>query len=278
MAKDGKVAEMNPPADSDDDEEDEDYVQPAEGAESDGDGGGGGTGVGSRRSGKKGNAAAAVADEAGRPRLSTNKQRAVDDAFQSLFGRPLPSSTATKKQGKKEGPKSKKALKKRKSLLESMFGKSAAGRLVATASAVAESDAATRKRDGPLLGAERRLMTEKKVFAGREIEVTRTVMVDATAAAELAAPAAPPPAAGAGGGLDAVLANLGGLQKISTVAKTSGDWDTFKNKTGMEEELEEKAKGKDAFLVKQDFLTRVDQRTFAVEKSERDRKRASAGR
>ena len=78
MAKDGKVTEMNPPADSDDDEEDEDYVQPAEGAESDGDGGGGGMGVGSRRSGKKGNAAAAVADEAGRPQTTLNDRESLN--------------------------------------------------------------------------------------------------------------------------------------------------------------------------------------------------------
>jgi hypothetical protein len=37
--------------------------------------------------------------------------------------------------------------------------------------------------------------------------------------------------------------------------------------------LEKKAQGKDAFLVKQDFLKRVDQRKFELERDERERER-----
>ena len=51
------------------------------------------------------------------------------------------------------------------------------------------------------------------------------------------------------------------------VAKTSSDWDQFKEKSGMNEELEKKAQDKDAFLVKKDFLQRVDLRRFEHEKT-----------
>mmetsp|Transcript_14180 Transcript_14180/g.30778 ORF Transcript_14180/g.30778 Transcript_14180/m.30778 type:complete len:270 (+) Transcript_14180:42-851(+) len=256
----------------DSDEEDKDYVPPADG-ESDNEGGGSGVGV----HGKSHD------DDAGRPRLPAQKQKAVDEAFASLFGPPpaaaassTSTSTSTTKKGKKKDAKSKKAMKKKKNLLASMFGKSAAEKLMSTSSAIIMSDTNSRKRDRPLQGLEKKTVTETKVFAGKAIEVKRTVVEPTAVAAAASTAAAAPPTSS--GGIDSVLANLGGPQKMSTVAKTSSDWDTFKNKTGLDEELEEKAKGKDAYLVKKDFLDRVDQRTFEVEKAERDRKRAAAGR
>lgn len=267
MAKEEKKAAAAAAADSD--EEDEDYVPPAEG-ESDEEGADVGTSGGKVDD-----------DDAGRPRLPAHKQRAVDEAFESLFGKPPPAAgnaTSSLKKGRKKGAKSKKAMKK-KNLLASMFGSSAAGKLLSTSAAVTKADTDSRKRDRPLQGLEKKVVTETKVFAGKEIEVTRTV-VGPTGAAATAAVKGPiaPAAASAPGGIDAVLANLGGPQMLSTVAKTSSDWDTFKDKTGLDEELEEKAKGKDAYLVKKDFLDRVDQRTFEVEKAERDRERAARGR
>ena len=262
MAKSKEKKKNTAAADSD--EEDEDYVPPAEG-ESDDEGADGGT------SGAK------VDDDVGRPRLPDHKQRAVDEAFESLFGKPPPAATPSAKKGKKKAAKSKKAMKKKKNLLASMFGSSAAGRLVSTSAAVTKADTDSRKRDRPLQGLEKKVVTETKVFAGKEIEVARTV-VGPTGAAAASAGAKGPPPPSAPGGIDAVLANLGGPQKLSTVAKTSSDWDTFKDKTGLDEELEEKAKGKDAYLVKKDFLDRVDQRTFEVEKAGRDRERAARGR
>ena len=264
MAKSKEKKKTTATAAAESDEEDEDYVPPAEG-ESDDEGADGGT------SGAK------VDDDAGRPRLPAHKQRAVDEAFESLFGRPPPAATSSAKKGKKKAAKSKKAMKKKKNLLASMFGSSAAGRLMSTSAAVTKADTDSRKRDRPLQGLEKKVVTETKVFAGKEIEVARTV-VGPTGAAAASAEAKGPPPPSAPGGIDAVLANLGGPQKLSTVAKTSSDWDTFKDKTGLDEELEEKAKGKDAYLVKKDFLDRVDQRTFEVEKAERDRERAARGR
>ena len=68
---------------------------------------------------------------------------------------------------------------------------------------------------------------------------------------------------------------MAGPTKISTVRKTNDDWEQFKESDKqLQDELEKKAQGKDAFLVKQDFLNRVDHRKFELEKEERDRERA----
>ena len=75
--------------------------------------------------------------------------------------------------------------------------------------------------------------------------------------------------------LDNVLKQLAGPKKLNTVEKTSGDWENFKGTDKqLQDELERTAQGKDAFLVKQDFLERVDQRRFEIEKDERDAERA----
>ena len=77
--------------------------------------------------------------------------------------------------------------------------------------------------------------------------------------------------------VDNLLQQLTGPNKVSTVAKTHSDWDQFKEQTGLTETLEEQADSKTAFLKKQDFLQRVDHRTFEKEKQDRDRERAKRG-
>ena len=75
--------------------------------------------------------------------------------------------------------------------------------------------------------------------------------------------------------VDHVLAKLAGPSKVSTVQKTSNDWESFKQTDKqLQEELEQRAQGKDAYLVKQDFLTRVDNRKFELERDQRERERA----
>jgi hypothetical protein len=78
-------------------------------------------------------------------------------------------------------------------------------------------------------------------------------------------------------GVDSLLNQMNGPNKISTVAKTAADWDQFKEQTGLGEKLEEQADSSTAYLKKQDFLTRVDHRTFELEKKERDRSRIKRG-
>jgi len=75
--------------------------------------------------------------------------------------------------------------------------------------------------------------------------------------------------------LDSVLSQISGKKQLNTVEKTSNDWEGFKetDKT-LQDELERNAQSKNAYLVKQDFLNRVDHRKFELEKEERDRERS----
>ena len=75
--------------------------------------------------------------------------------------------------------------------------------------------------------------------------------------------------------LDSVLNQIAGKKQINTVQKSSNDWEGFKetDKT-LQDELERTAQGKNAFLVKQDFLNRVDQRKFELERDDRDKERS----
>ena len=72
-----------------------------------------------------------------------------------------------------------------------------------------------------------------------------------------------------------MLQELEGPGKLSTVAKTSADWESFKQDSGNIERdvLEQQAQGTNAYLIKQDFLHRVDHRSFLHEKAQRDRVR-----
>ncbi|TYZ59887.1 hypothetical protein PybrP1_009200 [[Pythium] brassicae (nom. inval.)] len=80
------------------------------------------------------------------------------------------------------------------------------------------------------------------------------------------------PAKAAGSsGVDHVLASLDGPKKVSTIEKSSLDWDQFKEAEGIEDELRQYTKN--GYLEKQDFLTRVDRNQFEREKAERDKKR-----
>ncbi|KAL3808317.1 hypothetical protein ACHAXA_004046 [Cyclostephanos tholiformis] len=87
--------------------------------------------------------------------------------------------------------------------------------------------------------------------------------------------------AGKRGGVDVLLAEMSKPEKLSAISKTSADWDLFKAKNvdvTLGEQLESKARGNEAYLVKKDFLTRVDQRRFELEKAERDRERSKRGK
>ena len=83
-------------------------------------------------------------------------------------------------------------------------------------------------------------------------------------------------AAASGSNLDTVLQQISGPKKLNTVEKTSNDWESFKEtETTLKDELERTAQSKNAYLVKQDFLNRVDQRTFEIEKTQRDKERTT---
>ncbi|KAE9030582.1 hypothetical protein PR003_g11843 [Phytophthora rubi] len=72
-------------------------------------------------------------------------------------------------------------------------------------------------------------------------------------------------------GLDKMLESLDEPKKVSTMEKTSMDWDKFKEKEGIEEELTQYTK--DGYIEKQEFLQRLDVKRFELEKAERDKQR-----
>jgi hypothetical protein len=104
----------------------------------------------------------------------------------------------------------------------------------------------------------------------------------ASASATNAGVAAIPPVAAGGGArnMDQLLQEMSQSNKVTTTAKTAADWESFKEKAGpgLGEKLEEHVESKGAYLKRQDFLTRVDQRQFEKEKAEREQTRAARDR
>lgn len=81
------------------------------------------------------------------------------------------------------------------------------------------------------------------------------------------------------GGVDSLLQQLSNPNtKLSTVAKTSNDWEHFKSQhVGLGDKLEEHIESKDSYLKRQEFLSRVDNRQFDMEKNVRNKERAKRG-
>ena len=210
------------------------------------------------------------------------KRKAVDDAFERLFGYPW--GTAF---GLDENSMAEPAVQQ----LVQIFGMTRTARIVGSrgghtykrqrlpepatttlSSSTTDDDILANYKNIPLPKSNVATVTETKVFAGQTIQ---TKKVTKAASKSVKATKSPPAAPSKKAGIDSILAQLNGPAKMSTVQKTSNDWESFKESDKqLQDELEKNAQGKDAFLVKQDFLNRVDQRKFELEKDERDRERA----
>mmetsp|Transcript_7490 Transcript_7490/g.14214 ORF Transcript_7490/g.14214 Transcript_7490/m.14214 type:complete len:297 (-) Transcript_7490:109-999(-) len=284
---DDSTDKVNPSNETDSEEEeeeedDEDYVPPsAEGGDDD-------------EKGDNGTVALAVtagplsleANHASIPNLSSSKQKAVDDAFMELFGKPYrcqqDGSIKDKPNGSGGGSScssggiNQGALKKRKILSDIFGGTSIASKLMETCKDTIQNDEMSRKRKVPLLEVNRKAITEQIKFA-ETMEIQKSVVMvgngDQTQPQQQESAAN---ASNKASGIDAVLSQIKGPQKFTTIDKTNVDWENFKDKAGLEEELKKKAQGKDAYLVKKDFLNRVDVRRFEQEREERNKKRAAA--
>lgn len=134
-------------------------------------------------------------------------------------------------------------------------------------------------------------------FAGEEIKVTKEVDVNSKEAkaemkkqqerqdcknkeeAVFAGTNSPPSAAApspsiqglkrpapAVGGLGGVLSKIGKKQKMGTLEKSKMDWDSFKKKEGIDEDLKIHNKGKDGYIERMAFLSRTDMRQFEIER------------
>ena len=239
----------NPNPTSSDSEEDADYVYEAP---SDDEGGS-----------SAANLALANAPLAG---ISEERRSAIDDMFEEMSGAAAGGSggggekgkAAAGKKRKKPSKKAARKEKKSKSILADIFGdKNLAKKLVKSRPLSLEGSG--KKRE--LKALERVVVTETKKFAGKEITVKKTVTVDRNVAEKPAE----------GGGLDGVLADLKGPEKISTIAKTATDWDGFKESKGLNDELAKATE--DGYLVRKDFMSRVDERQFENERKGREKDR-----
>ncbi|PIO39850.1 hypothetical protein AB205_0191440 [Aquarana catesbeiana] len=69
------------------------------------------------------------------------------------------------------------------------------------------------------------------------------------------------------GGMSSILGKLGSKkQKMSTLEKSKLDWESFKEKEGISEELAIHNRGKDGYIERKSFLERVDYRQFELER------------
>ncbi|KAK2894747.1 hypothetical protein Q8A67_011976 [Cirrhinus molitorella] len=71
-------------------------------------------------------------------------------------------------------------------------------------------------------------------------------------------------------GMGSILNRIGAKkQKMSTLEKSKMDWDAFKTEEGISDELAIHNRGKEGYVERKNFLERVDQRQFELEKSVR---------
>jgi hypothetical protein len=130
-------------------------------------------------------------------------------------------------------------------------------------------------------------VTKEYDFAGETVRVVKEVAADSQEAKEagvtlnqLSAPAAiashhilpttttviKRPAASVSG-LGSVLEKIGKKSKISVLEKSKIDWDGFKAKEGISDELKIHNRGKEGYLERQAFLQRTDYRQFELERN-----------
>jgi Bucentaur or craniofacial development len=221
--------------------------------------------------------------------LSHIKIKTVDEAFEQLFGYPFGTKFHAKRRKVGEKSDSDNAEK----LICRVFGPSVAAKILATSHSVRNISI----RRAPPPNQTVTVITEVKRYAGQTIRLqfptsstahytsVKTVQnnhqKDNSAVVEqLHQQQQPSQISKKPQGLDSLLQELEGPGKLSTVAKTSADWESFKQDSGATERvlLEQQAQGTNAYLMKQDFLHRVDHRSFLHEKAQRDRERGQQQR
>jgi len=243
--------------------------------------------------------------------LSTIQTQEVDRAFRDLFGYPwgkrpvLSSSSSSSDDDAKQ-----RRLTPRERILIKVLGEAGAASVLLSSSSTAAGGIASLRGGGVVMMERRRELQRRhhltkaaaaalrrsSAKAGRSYDKPRVGTALPSASREATttraddAPAPPEPSSSpssqqrpTGGGkaaavgVDKLLKDLSGPEKATTISKTSSDWESFKADTGLATKLEEQAQSKDSFLNRQDFLQRVDQRRFEVERQERDRERSKRG-
>ncbi|GMH71003.1 hypothetical protein TrLO_g7509 [Triparma laevis f. longispina] len=193
--------------------------------------------------------------------ISESNRGKVDDLWASMNGGGGDAAAPAKKKNKKDGKKVKvsKKEKERKKMLKEMFGSTVAKELAGSSRV---SGMKKKKTVTSLSSAAPKKVVEKTIrrFAGKDIEVTRTVLQTAKS----------------GSDIDSMLNTLKGPDKLTTIGKTAIDWDNLKESSGLGEDMEKAAEK--GYLDKKDFLNRVDSRKFELEREEREKVRSKRNR
>lgn len=158
--------------------------------------------------------------------ISEANRGKVDDLWASMNGGGGDAAAPAKKKNKKDGKKVKvsKKEKERKKMLKEMFGSTVAKELAASSRV---SGMKKKKTVTSLSSAAPKKVVEKTIrrFAGKDIEVTRTVLQIAKS----------------GSDIDSMLNTLKGPDKLTTIGKTAIDWDNLKESSGLGEDMEKAA-------------------------------------
>eukprot|EP00519_Triparma_laevis_P010829 CAMPEP_0182514108 /NCGR_PEP_ID=MMETSP1321-20130603/35156_1 /TAXON_ID=91990 /ORGANISM="Bolidomonas sp., Strain RCC1657" /LENGTH=237 /DNA_ID=CAMNT_0024721227 /DNA_START=123 /DNA_END=833 /DNA_ORIENTATION=+ len=237
---------MSNPADSDTDPEDEDYVlEPTSDDEE--------------------IKTTSLVQEKPQGISDTNRSK-VDDLWSEMNGLSSTSSSTAggtglqKKKSKKSSKDgSKKVSKKSKAqskILKQMFGSTIASTLTSSShiNPLKKSNHPSTSFSLP----SKKISKTTHRFAGRDITVSRTILSTTPSSS-----------------VDSVLSTLKGPVKLTTIGKTSIDWDNMKEVSGLSDDIEKGAEK--GFLDRRDFLERVDGRRFEIEKEEREKKRNKRG-
>jgi hypothetical protein len=118
------------------------------------------------------------------------------------------------------------------------------------------------------------MITETRRFAGQNIEVNREVVAGSKIAqkaeAEEAAAAGTTHPKPSSSGLDAVLASLGQVKKVTVLDKTRADWKDLKRTDAeLKEELESHKRSGTTYLEKQAFLKQAELAEYERERDAR---------
>jgi len=106
-------------------------------------------------------------------------------------------------------------------------------------------------------------------FAGEKLQLERVVQVT-----QGPQPGGVKRKAPSSSNLGNLLETLKGPKKMSAMQKSALDWNKYKKDSGKAEDIELEAK-ESGYVEKQNFLGRVDQRQFELEREKRERERAA---
>jgi hypothetical protein len=139
---------------------------------------------------------------------------------------------------------SSRSQKKKLQVLASIFGKAQASTMTNCAVSRKRPRENSAQLKQAALEAARNIQKSVKVsetvkFAGKEVAIEKTVLSQSR----------PLPPVLASSGIDKVLDELKGPKVISTITKSLVDWDSFKEKEGLQEDLSTASKGQAEFLL-----------------------------